>query len=195
MPEVEVRKTQVSIETIWHDGGKPVDTPIKVGVASAVVRNPYAGAYVEDILPFMEKLNPLGVELATTLLRAMAVPAEQIESYGKGSIVGVNGELEHAALWHVPGGLGLRKVLGAKSFVPSSKMMGTVGVRLMIPLLNTNTVWVRSHYSVAEFTIHDAPRPNELAVAVAMSSGGRIHARIGGMTKEEGAAEAQRSNK
>jgi hypothetical protein len=193
MPLVEVRKTLICIETIHHDGGKPVAVPLKVGVAAAVIHNPYAGTYVEDITPFMEAMAPLGVELAESLLGALGVASEKIESYGKGSIVGVNGELEHAALWHVPGGLGLRKVLGAKSFVPSAKMVGTVGVRLMIPLLYVNTVWVRSHYGVAEFTIHDAPRPNELAVAVAMSTGGRVHARIGGMTKEDAEAEQKLS--
>ena len=190
MSRVAVRKTLVNIETIFHDGGPPADQPLKVGVAAAVIHNPFAGSYVEDIAPFMEELNPLALDLSQALLAALGGGKQSIESYGKASIVGVNGEIEHAALWHVPGGSALRQVLGAKSFVPSGKMMGGPGVRLMIPLLYVNTVWVRSHYGIAEFTIHDAPRPNEIAVAVAMSTGGRVHARIGGLTKAEAEAGA-----
>jgi hypothetical protein len=185
---VAVRKTLVNVETILHEGGTPPAQPLKIGVAAAVIANPFAGSYVEDIAPFMEELNPLGLELSQSLLAALGGRKESIESYGKGSIVGVNGEIEHAALWHVPGGAMLRQVLGAKSFVPSSKMMGGPGTRLMIPLLYVSTVWVRSHYGIAEFTVHDAPRPNEIAVAVAMSTGGRVHARIGGLTKAEAQA-------
>ena len=188
MSRVAVRKTLVNIETIFHDGGPRAAQPLKVGVAAAVIANPFAGSYVEDIAPFMDELTPIGLELSQSLLAALGGRKESIESYGKASIVGVNGEIEHAALWHVPGGSALRQVLGARSFVPSGKMMGGPGTRLMIPLLYVNTVWVRSHYGIAEFTIHDAPRPNEIAVAVAMSTGGRIHARIGGLTKAEAEA-------
>lgn len=188
MSRVAVRKTLVNVETIFHEGGPRVAVPLKVGVAAAVIHNPFAGAYVEDIAPFMEELKPLALELSQALLAALGGHTEAIESYGKASIVGVNGELEHAALWHVPGGAGVRQVLGAKSFVPSGKMMGGPGSRLMIPLLSVQSVWVRSHYGIAEFTIHDAPRPNEIAVAVAMSTGGRMHARIGGLTQADAAA-------
>lgn len=188
MSKVQVRKTALNIESIVHDGGPRLTEPLRVGLAAAVIENPFAGRYVEDIAPFMEELNPLAAELCESLLAALGGNKAAIESYGKGSIVGANGEFEHAALWHVPGGAALRQVLGAKGFVPSGKMMGGPGVRLMIPLLYVNKVWVRSHYGTAEFTIHDAPRPNELAVAVVMATGGRVHARIGGLTKAEAEA-------
>jgi Amino acid synthesis len=188
MAKVDIRKTLLNLESVFHEGGPRPSEPIKIGVAAAIIRNPFAGSYIEDIAPFMEDLAPLGIDLAQSLLAAMGGSKESIESYGKAAIVGINGEFEHAALWHVPGGNGLRQVLGAKSFVPSAKMLGAPGVRLMIPLLHVNTIWVRSHYGVAEFTVHDAPRPNEIAVAIAMSTGGRVHARIGGLTKTEAEA-------
>ena len=182
---IDVRKKTLFIESIRHEGGPAVDPPLRVGVCAAVIRNPYAGRYVENLMPFMDLLQPLGIELARDLLAALGGDASAIQAYGKAAIVGSNGEIEHAALWHVPGGAGLRQVLGTKGFVPSAKMLGGPGTRLMIPLLYVNHTWVRSHYGIAEFTIHDAPRPNEIAVAVAMSTGGRIHARIGGMTVEQ----------
>jgi hypothetical protein len=188
MSRVALRKTLVTIESIFHDGGAHVVPPVTVGVAAAVIQNPFAGVYVEGIAPFMDELTPLALDLSQMLLKALGGEKRAIESYGKGSIVGVNGELEHAALWHVPGGAAVREVLGAKSFVPSAKMMGSVGARLMIPLLSISSVWVRSHYGIAEFTIHDAPRPNEIAVAVAMSTGGRVQARIGGLSKQDAEA-------
>jgi hypothetical protein len=185
MTRVDIRKTHVSVETVWHDGGPRCSTPLQIGVAAAVIRNPFAGSYVEDIAPFMDELTPLAGELAHSLLAALGGNKASIESFGKAAIVGVNGEMEHAALWHVPGGGALRRLLDAKGFVPSSKMMGGPGTRLTIPLLYVNTVWVRSHYGNADLTLHDAPRPDELALALAMSTGGRIHARIGGLTKAE----------
>src|SRR5438132_13449423 len=115
MSRVAVRKTLVNIESIVHDGGPHATEPLKVGVAAAVINNPFAGSYVEEIAPFMDELMPLALELAHSLLAALGGHKESIESYGKGSIVGVNGEFEHAALWHVPGGAAMRQVLSAKS--------------------------------------------------------------------------------
>jgi hypothetical protein len=187
MTQLQIRKTVLNTETVHHEGGPVAASPLTIGVAAAVVRNPYSGRYQDDILPLMEDLKPLGEELCKRLLAFLGNDPSKIEVFGKASIVGVNGELEHAALWHAPGGHSLREILGARGFVPSSKMMAAAGARLMVPLLNVNSVWVRSHFNVAELTIHDAPRPDELVFAVAMGTGGRIHARVGGMTAEQAA--------
>lgn len=182
---INIRKSVVNVETIYHEGGPKAATPLKVGVAAVVINNPYAGRYEENILPLMEEMVPLGQEMALTLLDSLGGNPGDIQVYGKASMAGVNGEIEHAALWHAPGGGALRKLLKADAFVPSAKTVASAGVRLMIPMLYINTVWVRSHYSMAELSIHDAPRPNELVLALAMGTGGRIHARIGGLSIKE----------
>lgn len=185
MPLIDIRKTILNVETIRHEGGPRLSEPLRVGVAAAVIGNPYAGRYEENLLPLMEEMKPLGKQLAQELLDALGGDPKRIQAYGKASIVGVNGEIEHAALWHAPGGHGMRELLDAPAWVPSAKAMGTVGTRVMVPLACLRSLWVRSHYGIAELTIHDAPRPNELVLAVAMSTGGRVHARIGGLSLEQ----------
>jgi hypothetical protein len=152
----------------------------------AVIHNPYAGRYVEDILPMMDALKPLGLEMAQTLVRAMDVPPSSIEGYGKGSIVGANGELEHGALWHAPGGYAMRELLGnAKAIVPSAKKVGGPGTRIDIPVTHINASYVRSHFTSIEVGVTDAPRADELAFILVMTTGPRIHARAGGLKASE----------
>jgi len=182
---LKLRKSVLNLETIRHEGGREPAQPLVIGVAATVVTNPFAGRYVEEIAPLMEELKPLGTELAAQLLGALGGDSARIEAFGKASIVGINGELEHAALWHAPGGHALRQILDAKGFVPSGKMLGPPGVRLMVPLLHKDSVWVRSHFNSCELTIHDAPRPDEIVFALAMGTGSRIHARVGGLTIEQ----------
>jgi hypothetical protein len=155
---------------------------------------------VEDILPLMDALAPLGLKLAQQLLAAMNVEPERIQGYGKGAIVGEAGELEHGALWHVPGGYAMRELLGWKgdaaaykagqgsgqsgnalAIVPSTKKVGGPGATLDIPLTNINASYVRSHFDALEFRVPDAPRSHEMLVVLAMSTGSRIHARVGGL--------------
>jgi hypothetical protein len=112
MPKVEVRKKLTSVEEIFHEGGPVAAVPLRRAVALAVIRNPYAGAYVEDIAGFMDDLKPLGLEMAKSLVAALGGDVRVIEGYGKGAIVGSAGEIEHGALWHVPGGYAMRGVLG-----------------------------------------------------------------------------------
>ena len=183
-----IRKTIITVETIHHDGGPIPEKPLKIAVGGAVIANPFAGRYEPDLMPFMESLKPLAVDLAQRLLDALQVPASEIEVFGKGSIVGAEGELEHAAVWHAPGGGGMKDVLGASGWVAGGKMMGSVGARLQIPLVNVRSQWVRSHYNTIEIGIQDAPRPRELVFALAMGTGGRIHARLGGLSPEQAAA-------
>jgi hypothetical protein len=182
MPDVKVRKFLVSVEEIHHEGGPKPLKPQRRGAVLAVIENPYAGAYHENIQPFMEDLKPLGLEMARKLLAALGGDPKSIEGYGKGSIVGEAGELEHAALWHAPGGYSMREVLGgAKAIVPSTKKVGGPGTRLDIPVTHTDASYVRSHFDAIEVGITDAPRANELVVALVMTTGPRVHARAGGL--------------
>ncbi len=182
MPDVKVRKFLVSVEEIHHEGGPVADVPPRRGAVLAVVENPYAGAFHADIQPFMEDLKPLGLEMARKLLAALGGDPKAIEGYGKGSIVGEAGELEHAALWHAPGGYSMREVLGgAKAIVPSTKKVGGPGTRLDVPVTHVNASYVRSHFDAIEVGIPDAPRANEMVVALVMTTGPRVHARAGGL--------------
>ena len=128
MPEVVVRKKLTCVEEIFHEGGPVAAKPLRRAAALAVIRNPFAGSYVSDIEGFMDDLKPLGLEMARTLVAALGGDAKAVEAYGKGAIVGSAGELEHGALWHVPGGYAMREVLGgAKAIVASTKKVGGPG--------------------------------------------------------------------
>ena len=121
MAEIQIRKRFLSIEEIFHEGGPVAAIPLRRAAALAVIRNPFAGAYVEKIESFMDDLKPLGLEMAHSLVKALGGDAKLIEGYGKGAIVGSSGEIEHGALWHVPGGYAMREVLGgAKAIVAST---------------------------------------------------------------------------
>lgn len=186
MPEIAVRKYAVTVEDIFHEGGPAAAVPLKRGAALAVIANPYAGRYVEDIQGFMEDLKPFGLQMAQRLLAAMGGDAKAIQGYGKGAIVGAAGELEHGALWHVPGGYAMRELLGdAKAIVPSTKKVGGPGTRLDIPVTHVNASYVRSHFDAFEIGITDAPRADELLLALVMTTGPRIHARVGGLKASE----------
>lgn len=186
MSEVEVRKRIVTVEEIFHEGGERVKEPVRRAAALAIVRNPYAGRYEEDILPFMDDLKPLGLELADALITALGGDPQVVQGYGKGAIVGAGGELEHAALWHVPGGYAMREMLGdAKAIVPSTKKVGGVGTRLDIPVTHIDASYVRSHFDAMEVGVNDGPREDEILVALVMTTAGRIHARVGGLQVSE----------
>jgi len=186
MPEVVLRKRVVVVEEILHEGGPPPAQPLLRGAALAVIRNPFAGHFVEDIAGFMDDLNPLGIEMARSLLKALGDDPSRIQGYGKGAIVGSAGELEHGALWHVPGGYAMRAILGeAKAIVPSAKKVGGPGARLDVPVTHINASYVRSHFDAMEVGINDAPRADELLLALVMTTGSRIHARVGGLKASE----------
>ncbi len=185
MPEPIVRKYALTVEEIYHEGGKPTAAPLKKGVILAVIENPYAGRYHEDIAGFMKDLEPLGVAMAKRLAEALG-GSQVVEGYGKGAIVGQAGELEHGALWHVPGGYAMREILGdAKAIVPSTKKVGGPGARLDVPVTHINASYVRSHFDAMEVGIADAPRAGEIVLALVMTTGARIHARVGGLKAED----------
>jgi hypothetical protein len=163
MSLIEIRKRSLTIETILHDGGPPPAVPLKLASACAVIKNPYAGRYEPNLLPFMAELRALGTLLAQELVDTLG--KDKIEVYSKAAIVGVNGELEHAAVWHEAGGWAMRALLGEpKAIVPA---------------------YVRSHFNNTEIGMQDAPRPDEILFALVMGTGGRIHERLGGLTKDK----------
>jgi amino acid synthesis protein len=186
MPEVQLRKRLTTVEEIFHEGGPLASVPLRRAAGLAVIQNPFAGRYVENIAGFMEDLKPLGFEMARALIAALGGDSHVIEGYGKGAIVGSAGELEHGALWHVPGGYGMRELLGgAKAIVASTKKVGGPGTRLDIPVTHINASYVRSHFDAMEVGITDAPRADEIVLAVVMTTGPRVHARVGGLKASE----------
>jgi Amino acid synthesis len=186
MPEVNVRKRVTVVEEIFHEGGPIAAMPLRRAAALAVIHNPYSGKYVAEIAAFMEDLKPLGLEMAKSLVRALGGNSQIVESYGKGAIVGQAGELEHGALWHVPGGYAMREILGgAKAIVPSTKKVGGPGTRLDVPITHINASYVRSHFDSMEVGVADAPRGDEILLALVMTTGPRIHSRVGGLKASE----------
>ena len=182
MPDVVLRKRALIIEEIFHEGGPVASVPLKRGAAMAVIKNPFAGRYVEEIQHFMKDLEPLGLEMAKHLLAALGGDPKAIQGYGKGAIIGSAGELEHGALWHAPGGYAMREVLGgAKAIVPSTKKVGGPGTRLDVPVTHIDASYVRSHFDAMEIGIADAPKADELLLVLVMTTGARIHNRAGGL--------------
>jgi hypothetical protein len=185
LPAVDVRKLVCSVEDVWHDNGPRLTVPLQRGSVAAVVRNPYAGGYVEDIQPMMEALKPLGRAMAARLVEALGGPA-RIEAYGKAALIGLAGELEHGALWHVPGGYGMRDLLaGSHAIVPSTTRIGAAGSSIDVPIHHRVAAYVRSHFDTLEVRVADSPRPNEMLLVIAMTTGPRPHARVGGLRADE----------
>ena len=184
MSLIESRKRSLTIETTYHEGGPVTDTPLKLAAACAVIKNPYAGRYEPDLKPFMAELRSLGTVLAQELVDTLG--KDNIEVYSKAAIVGVNGEMEHGAVWHEAGGWAMRTVLGEpKAMVPASKAVAHTGYRLMVPVHYIHASYVRSHFNSMEVGIQDAPRPNEILFALVMGTGPRVHSRLGGLTKDK----------
>ncbi|MCH2095677.1 MAG: amino acid synthesis family protein [Rhodobacteraceae bacterium] len=181
MPKFIVRKMQLILEEVYHDGGTPPKHPRKLGAILACVQNPFSGVYEPDLQPAMEDLKPLGAQMSMKLIAALG-GKDHVDGYGKGAIVGEAGELEHAALWHVPGGYAMRGHLNdSNAIVPSCMKCGGIGSRLDIPLGHINAAYVRSHFDGIEVGLPDGPKADEIVFALAMSSGPRVHSRMGGL--------------
>jgi len=186
MSEIKLRKQAILSEEIFHEGGPVASEPLRRVAMISVVENPFAGRYEADIAGFMKTLEPLGLAMARRMIEVLGGDPSVVEGYGKGAIVGAAGELEHGALWHVPGGYAMREVLNdAKAIVPSTKKVGGVGTRLDVPVTHVDASYVRSHFDAMEVGLNDAPRANELALVLVMTTGSRIHARVGGLDKTE----------
>lgn len=181
MPDVIVRKTVSALEEIYHEGGPVAETPLRRASVMTIIKNPFAGRYVVDIQPFMEDLKPLGLSMAQQLLDMLGGP-DNIQGYGKGALIGEAGELEHGALWHAPGGYAMRQLLGkANAIVPSAKKVSGLGSRIDVPITHINAAYVRSHFDSMEVGCNDAPRADEIALALVMTTGPRVHSRSGGL--------------
>ena len=184
MSLIQIRKRSLAIETTHHEGGPAVQPPLRMAAAVAVVSNPYAGRYESDLMPFMAELRSVGQLLAEELVGALG-GKEQVEVYGKAAIVGIDGEMEHGALWHEAGGWAMRHALDEpKAIVPATKAVAVAGYRLMVPVHYVHAAYVRSHFGSMEVGLQDAPRPREILFALVMGTGGRVHARVGGLTKQ-----------
>ena len=181
MPDFPIRKIAVLTEEIFHEGGPVSATPRRRAAAMALVGNPFAGKYVENMQGAMDDLKPLGLMLTDRLITALG-DIKAIDGYGKGAIVGADGEIEHGATWHVPGGYAMRERLGqAKAIVPSAMKVGGFGSRLDVPLGHINAAYVRSHFDAMEVGMADGPRADEILFVLVMACGPRIHNRMGGL--------------
>jgi hypothetical protein len=183
----KIRKLIVQVDETRIEMGQAVAPPTRKALAMAVIENPCAGRYVENLDELIAIGEELGALLGERCVRALGIAPGQAQSYGKGAIVGEAGELEHAAaILHPKLGAPLRKAVekGA-ALVPSSKKRGGLGTALDVPLGHKDAAFVRSHFDAMEARVSDAPRPGEIVVAVAVTDSGRPLARIGGLQASE----------
>lgn len=185
--KAEIRKLAVFVEETHREIGRQIAPPTRKATAVAVIANPLAGRYVEDLEPLMQIGEELGALLGRKCVEALGIQPAQAESYGKAAMVGENGELEHAAaILHPRLGKPLRaEVEKGAALVPSSKKMGGPGQPLDVPLGHKEAAYVRSHFDGMEVRLNDAPRANEIMVAVAVTDSGRPLPRVGGLTVDE----------
>ena len=181
--KAEIRKTVVSVEETHREAGRAIDPPTRKAVAVAVIANPFAGRYVEDLSALMEVGAELGGLLGGMCVKALGIDPGGAESYGKAAMVGEYGELEHAAaILHPKLGAPLRKAVGkGAALVPSSKKVGGMGQPLDVPLGHKDAAYVRSHFDGMEIRVNDAPRADEIMVAVSVTDSGRPLPRVGGL--------------
>ncbi|HTZ49442.1 MAG TPA: amino acid synthesis family protein [Verrucomicrobiae bacterium] len=183
----KIRKIVTFVEETHSEMGQHVHPPTRRAAAAAVVENPFAGKYEADLTELTEIGEELGTLLTERAVAALGIPGPSAESYGKAAAVGENGELEHAAaILHPKLGTPVRKVLGkGAALIPSSKKRGGPGVSLDIPLGHKDAAFVRSHFDGMEIRVNDAPRANEILVAIAVTDSGRPLPRVGGLTKDQ----------
>ncbi|TXJ10795.1 MAG: amino acid synthesis family protein [Afipia sp.] len=182
-----IRKIVTVVEETLMEGGRDVSPPTRRAAAIAVIENPFAGRFVDNLDPLVVVGEELGELLATKVVAALGIEGARAQSYGKAAAVGENGELEHAAaILHPKMGAPVRKVLGkGAALIPSSKKRGGLGTVLDIPLGHKDAAFVRSHFDGMEVQINDAPRANEIMVAVAVTDSGRPLPRVGGLKIDE----------
>lgn len=185
--QAKIRKIAVFLEETHLEMGKAISPATRKATAVAVIENPLAGRYAEDLEVLMQIGTEMGDLLGRRCVEALGIAPEAVESYGKAAMVGENGELEHAAaLLHPRLGAPMRAVLGGgKALVPSAKKMGGPGQSIDVPLGHKDAAYVRSHFDAMEVRLADGPRADEALVAIALSTGGRPGARVGGLTHQE----------
>jgi hypothetical protein len=183
---MEIRKIVTIVEEVFADGEKKVDKPIKKVAAIAVIKNPFAGKYEEVLDTLIDIGDELGKILGEKAVEALGKDSV-VDSYGKAAIVGEKGELEHAAaILHPKLGTPLRNAVGGgKAIIPSVKKLGRMGDEIDIPLHFKDAAFVRSHFDGMTVSVNDAPKSDEILVAIAITDGGRPHPRVGGLKKQE----------
>lgn len=183
----DIRKLVVMVEEIRSEMGRKIAPPTRKAAAVAVIANPFAGQFIEDLTPLMEIGAELGGLLGGKCVEALGITPAQAESYGKAAMVGEAGELEHAAaILHPNMGAPLRKqVEKGAALVPSSKKMGGPGQPLDVPLGHKDAAYVRTHFDAMEVRLCDAPKAGEILVAIAVTDSGRPLPRIGGLTADQ----------
>ncbi|WP_019119759.1 amino acid synthesis family protein [Brevibacillus massiliensis] len=185
---MEIRKMVTTVEETYIEGFKQVEKPVRVAVAAAVIQNPYAGKYVEDLQPLIDEYSAkLGKLLPSKALEALGLSGEECEGYGKAALVGLDGEVEHgSAIIHTMlFGNEFRKVCGnAKTLLPSAEKRGGAGASIDLAIKHKMDAKIRSHHMSFEFRIPDAPRADEIVIAAAVTSSGRAHPRIGSLHAE-----------
>lgn len=183
----KIRKIITVVEETHTEMGRAITPPSRKAAAIAVIENPFAGTYVEDLSELIAVGEELGGLLAERAVQALGIEGASAESYGKAALVGENGELEHAAaLLHPKMGAPVRKVLGkGAALIPSCKRRGGLGAELDIPLGHKDAAFVRSHFDGMMVSVSDAPRANEIVVAVAVTDSGRPLPRVGGLKQDE----------
>lgn len=190
--QIKIRRSYAILEVRNEEAGRPAAPPLRRVAAIAVVENPYAGRYVEDLRPMIEASVALGREMAALALAAFGPHA--VQSYGKGGVVGVAGEQEHAnALLTTAFANPIRDAIGGgDAWISSFTKKGAPGTLIDIPMNHTGDVYVRSHYDGMSVVVPDAPMPDEIAVIFCIANRGRINARVGGMTHDEVTARAKK---
>lgn len=179
----QIRKIIVQVDEVLQEGGQAVSPPTRRALAMAVIANPYAGQFSENLDQLIDIGEELGGLLGERCVKALGIQPEDAQSYGKAAIVGEAGELEHAAaILHPKLGAPLRKAVSkGAALVPSAKKQGTLGTAIDVPLGHKDAAFVRSHFDAMEARVNDAPRANEIVVAVVVTDSGRPHPRIGGL--------------
>jgi hypothetical protein len=184
---MDVRKYVDLIEEIRMENGKAVDPPTRKAAAVAVIKNPFAGIYEEDLQSLIDIGDILGEKLSRRAMESLQIDPSEVESFGKGVVVGLGGELEHAAaIMHPKLGHAVRRVVGGgKTMMPSANKVGAAGTELDVPVHCKEAALVRSHFDAMAVRVHDAPRDDEILVVVVLTAAGRPLARVGGLKKEE----------
>ncbi len=184
---MEIRKYVTIVEETATEGGKKVDPATRKAAAIAVIKNPFSGKYVENLNELIDTGETLGGVLGRKAVEALKIAPHQAESYGKAAIVGLDGELEHAAaILHPKLGTPMREAVGGgKAIIPSAKKIGGLGTEIDVPLHYKDAAFVRSHFDAMAVRVSDAPRADEIVVAIVVTDSGRPHPRIGGLKKEE----------
>ena len=187
MAIAKIRKLVTTMDEIYSEMGKTISPPTRRAAAIAVIQNPFAESYQENLEDLMSIGEQLGSLLGKRCIEALGIKPSEAESYGKAALIGENGELEHgAALLHPRMGAPLRREVGkGAALVPSSKKRGSMGDTLDIPLGHKDAAYIRSHFDGMEVRVNDAPRANEILVAIAITDSGRPLARVGGLKAEE----------